>query len=251
MRRLTLTMGILLLLGFPVRAAGWYAVLGAGADGRAAASFVDWDSSLAKPTPMFGAGYAASGHFRKSLWVETGVGRQLTPGISWEATGIWHPSSGFSGSVNFPNSGANQPAQATIRSLAGMMSVVLEPLPLLGFRAGSVSPTLGIGGGVAFNRVERLIMSFPDLRRPHTFTTPGGSSACAALTLSAGLRFRCSSKLSLGLQYRFTELGHADTEPGDGILYRPAENQTVVIPINGTTVRLRRHDLELLVNWRI
>lgn len=251
MKKILLGLGTFLLLSVSGVAAEWYVMLGVGGDGRALASFHDRDSSLLQPTPMFGAGYAAAGHLREAPWLEAGVGRQLLPGLSWEATGTWRPAGRFSGNVNFPNAGENQPAQATIRSLAGMVSIALEPLALLGKRTGFVAPLLGIGGGVAFNRVERLVMSFPELRRPHTFTTPDGDSACAAWVLNAGMRFRWTARLSMVLQYRFMYLGHADTEPGSGTLYRQAENQTVVIPINGTIVQLRQHGLALVVHWRI
>ncbi len=232
-------------------AAEWSVRLGAGGDTRAAADFIDRRDAVAPPTLMFGPGYRAAGHLRPAPVLEAGLGRALGRGLALEATFAWRPRLRFSGNVNFPDAGERQPVAARIRSLAAMLTVSIEPLRLFGHAGSRLAPLLGAGAGIACNRAQGLDMEFPELARPHTFTTPGGRRVNAAWTAFAGLRLRLATRADLLALVHYADLGRAGTDPGTGRLERPLENQTIDVPVNATAVRLRRPGAGISLRWRL
>ena len=76
-----------------------------------------------------------------------------------------------------------------------------------------VDTFIGGGLGVAWNRLDPMVFTFPGLDQ--TTTTPGGDRTNFAWRAGAGVSIPLDARLSLDLSWRYMDLGRVGTDAGD------------------------------------
>jgi len=249
MRVTALIVGLIVLVG-ALPASPFYLRISAGYGWKSDCRFVDIDSSGRGPVPVFGESYHAAGTAGRSMAGEFAVGWRATRFLRLEAVAGWRPAVRFQGRANFPNAGDEQPVTADIRTWSAMAAAYIDLRPLFGGDDGGWQPYIGGAVGAARHTVKSLSMWFPQLNRPHDFTTPGGTHTALAVMINAGMALRLSRSLTLDLAWQSGDFGRMQTAAGEAVLFRPGENQRIPIPVAGTRADLHVEEVKLGLRWQ-
>lgn len=192
----------------------------------------DKDSNDTRDTPVYGCGYYARGKAGKSVAFDFFAGYQVGSRISFELGLLYRPGLRYEGQVNYPDAGGNQPVNADIKSLAGVVNARYDLL-----RENRLfKPYVVLGAGISRNSVGEVYMFFPELERPHNFIVPGTSRFSFCYFAALGNSFRINERIALDMEFHYTDFGEMETARGDGRIDR--EGQVTFIPVNPTEARL-------------
>jgi len=247
------TLFLLCVTALPAAAAGWYASGTVGFEWSLAADFSDPNPSAVKPPALFGTGpgsdgraIGAYGDFGRFPLVEAALGKQFLPWLRSELAFAWRPDMQYRGGANFARVPGEQPVSARADSVSGMVNLFFDIAGLNGVDLGRFQPYLGGGVGVAHNRLSEMTYLFPGNTKPHKVTiTPGGTKTDIAFMAAIGTGIALTRQIVLDISYRYTDLGHVETDAGRMYLNTfPAG-----LDVAGTRAPLRTHGVFAGVRW--
>ena len=233
------------LVAMPAGAAGWYMRGTLGFEWSLSADFADADAAATNPPALFGTGpgrdgrqIGAYGDFGRFPLLEAAVGKQILPWLRSELAVAYRPDMRYRGQANFRGVPGDQPVSASMDSYSGMADLYLDILGVFGVNRGCFQPYVGVGAGLAHNRLGEMTYGFPGNPGAHKITiTPGGHKTDIAFMASLGTGITLSERTLLDVSYRYTDLGRGQTDAGRAFL----NNIPAGIEIAETWVPLRTH----------
>jgi opacity protein-like surface antigen len=193
-----------------------YGRVGVGYDTASDTRFGDANCSATTPPALFGcvagldgAPLGAAGHFGKAASFDLGIGWRAASFLRLEAVATYRPGLDFKGDANFLRTPGEQPVNADHDSLAGFVTAYAD-LPVVA----GVRPFVGGGVGASRNRIGPVTYGFPGLAANASTVTAAGSQTDFAWTVSAGVSWPLSDRLTLDLSYRDADLGEVRTDAG-------------------------------------
>lgn len=252
------TCGLFALLPFafalsPVAAAqdsGNYFRAGLGIDWSGDTHFSDHDCAQTAPPALFGCQdgtdgrpIGAYGDFGRGLAVDAGLGHRFSPRLRGEVLLSYRPGLDFDGNANFLGVSGEQPVSAELDSLAALAVGYLD-FPT----ARRWQPYLGVGVGLARNRIGPVHYAFPGLGETAATRTSGGSDTGLAWMLSAGVAIALSPRVQLDLAYRYSDLGDVRTDSGPATIVRSSGELSLDVGV--TKAELAAQGVVTSLRWR-
>jgi opacity protein-like surface antigen len=218
--------------------------------------FTDEDCRSNSPAALFGCSsgndgnrIGAYGGFGDSELIEMGFGYLWNEWFQTELSLAYRPHFQFDGQSNFNqiDTDFRQTVTADVKNFSGMVVGVIKPLPLFHINDWFVEPLVMAGLGVAHNRIDRMVYTFPRT----TTTTPNGNHSDFAWTVGAGFAYALSAGIDLELLYRYSELGKVYTDADTmEIVFTPTDTLlTDSIVINRTEAALNVNEIIVSVVW--
>lgn len=208
--------------------------------------FRDADCNSVSPAALFGCGSGSDGRsrgvygdFDNSYFLEFALGKKITPVFSIEAVVSHKPSFKFQGEANFNGVSGSQPITTDIRQSSIMGFGYFNLNSLFKLNSNTFEPYVGLGIGIARNKVSSLNFTFPTLVQPAYSITPGGTSLHFAHAATAGLGYKLTENLTLDFAYRYTDYGKVKTDSDVMVVQRGVS--TYFITIDETYSKLRAH----------
>lgn len=206
----------------PAEAAGWSLRAVLGYEYSEDADFSDRDCSSQTPAALFGCargddgrpvgGYGDFGSFPMA---EVALGKRLLPWLRADLSVGYRFGIAYEGKANFLSVGPEQPISADLDSWNGMLNTFVDLLALSGTDPGRIQPYIGVGVGVAHNRLESVTYRFPQNPRRHKISvTPRGERTNFAYRLVVGTGILISETVTLDLSAYYTDLGEVGTDSG-------------------------------------
>ena len=141
-----------------------------------------------------------------------GAGFRATPMLRMEALFNHNPRLEYGGRANFLADDRRQEVSADISSLSAMMAVFVDLDNRRASTAGRFKPFVGVGAGVARNKLTRKIQDFT-----RTYTdVPAGIHDSFAWMVSVGTSVRLSPQTILDVSVHRTDLGDVRSGTGTG-----------------------------------
>ena len=191
-----------------------YLRLGIGMDLSNQTAFMDVDCRSVSPSHLYGCGRDPTGAPRRGLGnfgtppvLEFGFGREFGSTMRYELLFEYRPRFKFNGEANFISDPTREESvRARLSSLSAMVAAFVD----LDRSKSANSPFVGIGIGMARNRVGATTMTFPT-----TMTIlPGNSSSDLAWMVTAGFGVALDERSTLEVAWRYTDLGRVQTGTG-------------------------------------
>ncbi len=208
--------------------------------------FRDADCNSASPAALFGCGSGSDGRsrgvygdFDSSYFLELAVGKKITPLFSIEAVVSHKPSFKFQGEANFDGVPGSQPVSSKVTQSSIMGFGYLNLGSLFKLDTSTYEPYVGLGAGIARNKISSLNLTFPSMAQPSYSNTPEGRSLNFAYAATAGLGYKLAENLTLDIAYRYTDYGKVKTDSGTMDSQRGAA--PFYINIGETYSKLRAH----------
>ena len=182
------------------------------------------------------------GGFDSAPFYGAGVGYQWNSWFRADVTGEYRGKAGFHALDRFDNSGTfnTNDYTASKSELVGLFNAYID----LG-TWWSITPFVGAGVGVAYNRIEHF-------RDTNVIAGGGGwadtgSKTNLAWAIHAGAAYRASDRFVVELAYRYLNLGDAQS----GILQNlsPGGGSGTLAPV--TFHNIQSHDIMLGVRWML
>jgi opacity protein-like surface antigen len=218
-----------------------YVRAGFGVDASANARFADVHCARTDPPALFGCvagndgrALGARGDFGRALALDAGLGRRFSPRWRGEVLLGGHPQMRFHGNANFLGVSGAQPVDARVRSLA-LFAVGWFDVPA----TGRWQPFVGVGVGVARNRLGTMAYGFPGLAPGAATRVHGGNRTGFAWLASAGVAVALTDRLHLDLAWRYTDLGEVRTDSGSATIIRSSGNHRLDIAATRAPLRTR------------
>lgn len=220
------------------------------------ASFFDVDCSSESPAALFGCitgndgrAIGAYGNFENSATLDAGVGYVWNNWLRTEISFSYRPDFQFKGSSNFIQLEPtfHQEVEADTESLSVMLVGEIRLLQLFGVNKCLVEPFVMVGMGVARNRIDPMVYTFPDTET----ITPKGSYTGFAWSAGAGFSYELGVNVELEIVYRYTDLGQVNTDIGTMKIVDRSTGGIIndSIIINGTKADLSVNEALLSVTW--
>lgn len=219
-----------------------------------AAHFSDTDCRAANPPALFGCAtgsngqpIGASGDFGHFPLIEAAVGRRILPWLRADLSVAYRFNMDFAGSANFLSVGTRQPVSAKADSLSGMVNVFFDIAGIAGRPSDRFQPYVGGGIGLAYNRIDEIMLLFPENAGNHKLSiTPSGDRKEFAFMLAVGTGIVLTDRIMLDIAYRYFDLGRVGTDPGNMHMdVRPAgiaiSDVDAPLRTHGAAVGLRYH----------
>ncbi len=210
--------------------------------------FSDADCNSSSPAALFGCGSGSDGRsrgvygdFDNSYFLELALGRKISPLFSIEAVVSHKPSFKFQGEANFIGVTGSQPVTSEITQSSIMGFGYLNLGTLFKLNSSTIEPYIGLGAGVARNKISSLKFTFPSMAQPSYSNTPKGRSLNFAYAATAGLGYKLAENLTLDIAYRYTDYGKVKTD--SGIMDSQRGAAPFYINIGETYTKLRAHGL--------
>ena len=144
--------------------------------------------------------------------LELRFGYAVTAAAQLDVLVEYRPRFAFKGRANFLSPESRQSVAADLSSFAGMVAADIN-LPGLGVPSlGPLVPFVGAGLGVVRTRIGQTRMTFPAT----TTIVPGASRTGAVWMVTARLAAPLGERVTLGLAWRYTDLGAVHTGHGAG-----------------------------------
>jgi opacity protein-like surface antigen len=156
--------------------------------------------------------------------LQGGVGWRFSPSFRMDATLGYRGGYALDDRDNSPSD-----FKADITSLALMGNAYWD------FNLDGVKPYVGVGLGVAQNKIDRI----RNTAGPFSAELPGGTSTDMAWALMAGVTFQLSSSMALDVGYRYIDLGKIESDSGDTTCSPACFTGTY----SGLSGKLRAHEL--------
>lgn len=220
------------------------------------ASFSDVDCHSGSPAALFGCSNGndgratgAYGDFGNSVALDAGIGYLWNNWLRTEISFSYRPDFQFDGSSNFSQieTTFHQAVEADAESLSVMVVGVVRPLSLFGLKKWLVEPFVTAGMGVAHNRIDSMVYTFPKTAT----ITPDGSHTGFAWSVGAGFAYELGKNTELELVYRYTDLGQVHTDIGTMEIVRRSTGEIInnSIIINATEADLAVNEVLLSIVW--
>lgn len=250
MRAILAAVTALCLAGPGVAVAEPYVFLGgAWADGNAA-TFRDSGDPPGGAAAFYGPGYRSRGDFADGAYLEAGAGWSFDHGLRLSGSIGWLPSIDYSGASNFLDgtafAGTGERVRGTAESWTLFADAQLDLAAAFGWTDLPVRPFIGGGLGVAWNRLDPMVFTFPGLDQ--TTTTPGGDRTNFAWRAGAGVSIPLDARLSLDLSWRYMDLGRVGTDAGDITVRRSTGTSRVAV--GETEADLTMHLFGAALRWQ-
>lgn len=217
----------------PAEPGKFYLRLDGGVDLPSNLHFQDRNSS--SPTAFLQGGETA-GDTDSTGFFGGGVGYQFAPVLRGDLTLSYHPSIGYTGR----NTLTGQQTMTKIESTVGMATLYLQaPTPLSVFE-----PFFGFGAGLAYDRLSSLRNSNPVVSG-FSSTTPGGSVASAAFSVSIGAGIRITQTIVFDIAYRYLAIQRLGTSSGTGVT-----NSGSTFPVDGVKAVLNEQAILTSIRYR-
>ena len=232
----------------------WYVRGGIGLDHPSKAEFSDYDCTADGLGYLYGCGTGYDGARRRSFGgfgnpgaVEAGVGFVVGPSMRVEALVAYRPRVLYRGKANWGTAATRQITTAKISSLSGMLTAYAD-LPLSSGTAGTgrVHPFVGVGLGVARNRVHGKQIDFTKT----TTIVPGGVQTDTTWMVEVGSGIKLNARTTLDIAWRYTDLGVASTGLGDGsLVYKDGRNPLNLANLAPTGARITGLGMRLSLRY--
>lgn len=235
----------------PAVADGYYGRIGAAVERPPDTVFDDIDCSSASPAALYGCGSGGDGATRRTrggfgtaLALEAALGYEVSPAARVEVEIGHRPRLEFSGDANFLAPERQQSVVADVSVVSAMVAAYID-LPGWGVpKLGPFEPFLGMGGGVARNRVGESRMTFPRT----TTVVPGGHRTGFAWMATAGVSAALGNRTAIDVAWRYTDLGEARTGQGVGrVIWRDGSRDDLLLDLAETEAHLQSHGLVVSV----
>ena len=221
-------------------ASDYYIRTGFGFDKPSDSIFADVDC---KPsTALYGCGTGPDGAPRRTVGgydsgaaLEFGVGFRATPMLRMEALFNYNPRLEYGGRANFLAADRRQEVSADISSLSAMMAMFVDLDNLGTPNAGRFMPFVGVGAGVARNKLTRKIQDFT-----RTYTdVPAGTHDSFAWMVSVGTSVRLSPQTILDVSVQRTDLGEVRSGTGTGqVVWKDRSREPLPLDLTPTKTDL-------------
>ena len=218
-------------------ASDYYVRTGFGFDKPSDSIFTDVDC---KPsTALYGCGTGPDGARRRTVGgynsgaaLEFGLGFRATPMLRMEASFNYNPRLEYGGRANFLAVDRRQEVSAEISSLSAMMAMYVDLDNFGTPTVGRFQPFVGVGAGVARNRLTWKIQDFT-----RTYTeVPSGTHDSFAWMVSVGTSVRLSPQTILDVAVHRTDLGEVRSGTGTGrVVWKDRSREP--LPLNLTPTR--------------
>ena len=237
----------------PAYAGDYYVRAGVGISRPAEAAFTDRNCSSESPAALYGCGrggdgapYRSLGAFGTVAALEAGIGHAVSSGVRLEVLVDYRPGFEFDGVANFLEPGRRQSVAADVSSLAGtVMAYVDMPGPVV-TKVGSLGFFVGVGAGIARNRIGETRMTFPDT----TTVVPGGNQSGFAWMVTVGAGAALGERTTLELLWRHSDLGDVRTGGGQGrVIWRDGRREPLLLDLAQTRADLRSQGLRLSLRY--
>lgn len=209
------------------------------------ARFADRDCAASSPPALFGCGagrdgrsLGARGDFGSARAVDVALGMRWSPWLRGELLLSGRRGLGFSGQANFLGVDGPQPVRADLRSDAVFAVGYVDLVS-----AGRLRPYLGLGAGIARNRLGGVRYRFPGIAPEASTTTRGGRRSDFAWLVTVGVELPLAPRWSLDLAWRHADLGRVQSEAGAATIVRPSGTRS--LDVAATRARLRSQGLSL------
>lgn len=222
--RLSLALTTLLSLSVSglASASDWYARIALGQESSQGADFSDRDCSSQQPAALFGCVHGddgrpigAYGDFGSYPVMEIAVGKRLLPWLRSELAVGYRPDVEYRGNANFLTVGRIEPVSADLESWNGMVNAYVDLATATGTDLGRFQPYVGVGAGIAYNRIGKMTYLFPENPYRHKISiVPAGERTNFAYRLAVGTGFRLTQTLTLDLSAYYIDLGEVGTDTG-------------------------------------
>ncbi|KAA6187758.1 porin family protein [Thiohalocapsa marina] len=240
---LSLLFALSVSLVAPAEAADWYLRGALGYEQSRDANFSDRDCASQQPAALFGCvrgddgrPIGAYGDFGDYPMAELAVGRRLLPWLRADLSVGYRFASEYAGNANFLSVGTHEPVSADFESWLGLANVFVDLAALNGADLGRFQPYVGIGAGVAHNRLGEMTYRFPENPGRHKISvTPDGDRTNFAYQVTLGTGIALSDTLTLDLSGYYVDLGEVGTDSGIMSL----NTLSAGIPIDETSTNLR------------
>jgi opacity protein-like surface antigen len=177
--------------------------------------------------------------FGTSPVIGIGIGKPLSDvgGVSLrgEVEARFH--SGF----DAPHTAPNATGTITLGTNADVRSWTLMGNLYADFARGDWRPYLGVGAGIAFNRLDTLTYTFNNVP---SATEPGTRTSPFAWSLMAGIGYKMSNSATLDIGYKYLDAGKVASS---GLVTLTANGTTYTQP--AVTDKLRAHELTVGVRF--
>ncbi len=216
------------------------------------ATFKDMDCASAAPAAaLYGCGTGRDGAPHRSVGdfgvvpaLEFGFGH--TVGVAWYGLLFeYRPKYQFKGRTNFLAANRRQEVSAELSTISGMLAGFVELKDgVVDF--GSFTPFLGLGFGVAHNKIGNTTMNFPA-----TYTTvPGGVHTDLAWMMTAGVSTELNERMTLEFAWRYADLGEVRTGRGMGsVTWRDGSRDPTILNLAPTRARLAGHGIRMSLRY--
>ncbi len=219
-------------------------------------TFFDVDCHSVSPVPLFGCvtgndgrPIGAYGDFGNSTVLDIGIGCRWNPWLRTEVTFSYRPNFRFNGRSNFSQLDPSvlQLVYADARSFSLMFTGVVRPLALFGREKWLFTPFLTAGMGVAQNKINSMVYTFPDTET----ITPDGKDTGFAWSAGAGFSYNLNRNLELDIEVRHSNLGQVSTDAGLMNIIDRSTGDVVnnSIVINGTKADLKTNEVLVSIVW--
>ncbi len=191
-----------------------------------------------------GAPYRSVGDFGIVPALEFGLGQ--TVGVAWYGLLFeYRPQYKFKGHTNFLAANRRQEVSAELSTISGMLAGFVELTDGVA-NFGSFTPFLGLGIGVAHNRIGKTTMNFPA-----TYTTvPGGNHTDLAWMMKAGVSTELNERLTLEFAWRYADLGEVRTGRGMGsVTWRDGSQGPNPLDLAQTRANLAGHGIRMSLRY--
>jgi opacity protein-like surface antigen len=220
------------------------------------ATFFDVDCHSVSPAALFGCipgndgrPIGAYGDFGKAVALDVGVGYRWNEWFRSEVFFSYRPDFRFDGLSNFAQlePAIHQGVRADAESTSLMVAGIVRPTSLFGAGKWSVDPFVMAGMGMARNRIDSMVFTFPDTQT----VTPNGSYSGFAWTVGGGFSYALGKNVELEIVYRYVDLGEVKTDVGTMNILNRSTGEIIndAITINGTKADLTTHEALLSIVW--
>jgi len=207
------------------------------------ADLFDRNCASQQPAALFGCvrgddgrPIGAYGDFGRSPLIEVALGTRLLPWLRTDLSLSYRFDSAYDGNANFLSVGTHEPVSADFESWSGMVNAFVDLAPLIEADLGRLQPYIGVGAGVAYNRLGKMTYRFPQNPYRHKLSvTPGGERTSFAYRLTAGTGIELTDSLILDLAIAYSDLGKVGTDAGVMVM----NHVPMGIPIDETETHLR------------
>lgn len=229
---------------------------GIGTSFSADTTFSDVDCHSVSPAALFGCipgndgrPIGAYGDFGKAVALDVGVGYRWNEWFRSEVFFSYRPDFRFDGLSNFAQlePAVHQGVRADAESTSLMVAGIVRPTSLFGAGKWSLDPFVMAGMGMARNRIDSMVFTFPDTQT----VTPNGSYSGFAWTVGGGFSYELGRNVELEIVYRYTDLGQVKTDVGTMNILNRSTGEIIndSITINGTKADLTVHEALLSIVW--
>jgi opacity protein-like surface antigen len=187
----------------------------------------------------------ARGDFGNSSGLELAWGRDISAYWRGEVVLAYQGNFDFDGNANFINSGQVQPVSGSISQWRAGLNAYLDLAAAFGYDNLRVSPYVGLGLGVARNRIGTMTYAFPELgAQPALTTVPGTATTGMSWSAMLGTDIRLNDRNVLDVGLTWNDHGDVRTGVGDIQVIR-AGNLLAEVEVGQTRADLQTWGLRI------